>query len=467
MRFFMTAFSQTPPHAVRIAIAALCALTLLAPASAWAAPDATDAEAPPSEVITGTAPAQPAPWLPAGWSLTDDDAWHYGNADGTSRVGWLWDRGSWYYLDPTRDGAMATGWAQVDGTWYYLSGSGAMLTGWQQLGGTWYYLDSSGAMAEGWQYLGDSWYYLWPDSGAMATGWAQVDGTWYYLSGSGAMLTGWQQLGGTWYYLDSSGAMAEGWQYLGGCWYYLWPDSGAMATGWIDLDGTWYYLKGSGTMVANQWVGDYYLMGDGAMATNRWIGEYYVGNDGLWNSAGPGYSSAARFLNIQWAGQPNSYYCGPTSGYMVLHHLGAFGAADGTPLTINNVARFMGATPAGVFLETRDFERGINRWLGWNAYYTIPHPSYETVRDAVLRSFDTGYPVVVHTWEGNGRYYNGHRNSMGHLMVVDGYDPETDAIYLVDPWAGVSGASAQKFWYGGLREFTNTFINPYRGIYTH
>lgn len=357
-------------------------------------------------MITGTAPAQPAPWLPAGWSLTDDDAWHYGNADGTSRVGWLWDRGSWYYLDPTRDGAMATGWAQVDGTWYYLSGSGAMLTGWQQLGGTWYYL-------------------------------------------------------------DGSGAMAEGWQYLGGCWYYLWPDSGAMATGWIDLDGAWYYLKGSGAMVANQWVGDYYLMGDGAMATNRWIGEYYVGNDGLWNSAGPGYSSAARFLNIQWAGQPNSYYCGPTSGYMVLRHLGAFGAADGTPLTINNVARFMGVTPAGVFLETRDFERGINRWLGWNAYYTIPHPSYETVRDAVLRSFDTGYPVVVHTWEGNGRYYNGHRNSMGHLMVVDGYDPETDAIYLVDPWAGVSGASAQKFWYGGLREFTNTFINPHRGIYTH
>lgn len=296
-------------------------------------------------MITGTAPAQPAPWLPAGWSLTDDDAWHYGNADGTSRVGWLWDRGSWYYLDPTRDGAMATGWARID--------------------------------------------------------------------------------------------------------------------------DTWYYLKGSGTMVANQWVGDYYLMGDGAMATNRWIGEYYVGNDGLWNSAGPGYSSAARFLNIQWAGQPNSYYCGPTSGYMVLRHLGAFGAADGTPLTINNVARFMGATPAGVFLETRDFERGINRWLGWDAYYTIPHPSYETVRDAVLRSFDTGYPVVVHTWEGNGRYYNGHRSSMGHLMVVDGYDPETDAVYLVDPWAGVSGASAQKFWYGGLREFTNTFINPYRGIYTH
>ncbi len=158
MRFFMTAFSQTPPHAVRIAIAALCALTLLAPASAWAAPDATDAEAPPSEVITGTAPAQPAPWLPAGWSLADDGAWHYGNADGTSRIGWLWDRGSWYYLDPTRDGAMATGWAQVDGTWYYLSGSGAMLTGWQQLGGTWYYLYGSGAMAEGWQYLGGSWY---------------------------------------------------------------------------------------------------------------------------------------------------------------------------------------------------------------------------------------------------------------------------------------------------------------------
>ncbi len=176
-----------------------------------------------------------------------------------------------------------------------------------------------------------------------------------------------------------------------------------------------------------------------------------------------------QFHNIQWAGQPNGYWCGPTSGYMVLRYLGATRAANGEALTIANVARRMGAGPGGVFMNTRDFERGMNSWLGYNAYTTIPHPSYETVREAILDSFRTGYPVVVHTWESaGGAHYNGHGNStMGHLMVVDGYDRATDSVYIADPWAGVWGNSQQKFWYGSLRDFTNTFIRPQRGIYAH
>lgn len=176
-----------------------------------------------------------------------------------------------------------------------------------------------------------------------------------------------------------------------------------------------------------------------------------------------------QFHNIQWAGQPNGYWCGPTSGYMVLRYLGATRAANGEALTIANVARRMGAGPGGVFMNTRDFERGMNSWLGYNAYTTIPHPSYETVREAILDSFRTGYPVVVHTWESaGGAHYNGHGNStMGHLMVVDGYDRATDSVYIADPWAGVWGNSRQKFWYGSLRDFTNIFIRPQRGIYAH
>lgn len=181
------------------------------------------------------------------------------------------------------------------------------------------------------------------------------------------------------------------------------------------------------------------------------------------------YTPVEQYLGIRWTGQPNGYYCGPTSGYMILDYLGAARSTSGTPLTIGNVASYMGANQSGISMDTRDFQRGMNNWLGYNAYTTIEHPSYETVRNAILSSFETGYPVSVHTWERRGGpHYNGHANStMGHLMVVDGYNSETDAVYIADPWAGVWSNSSQKFWYGSLREFASTYITPMRGIYTH
>ena len=192
-------------------------------------------------------PKPTIPPLSAGWNY-QQNAWYWGNSDGTPRTGWLEKNGVWYWLDPENNGQMATGWTRADGRWYYLDGSGAMQTGWLQRGRTWYYLNASGAMAEGWKQLRGTWYYLTPESGAMATGWTRADGRWYYLDGSGAMQTGWLQRGRTWYYLNASGAMAEGWKQLRGTWYYLTPESGAMATGWLDLNGTWYWLDGSGAM---------------------------------------------------------------------------------------------------------------------------------------------------------------------------------------------------------------------------
>lgn len=176
-----------------------------------------------------------------------------------------------------------------------------------------------------------------------------------------------------------------------------------------------------------------------------------------------------QYHNIAWAGQPNGFYCGSTSGYMILRHLGATRSAQGAALTINNVARLMDPEGNGIGMRSRDFERAVNAWLGYNAYTTIEHPSYETVRAAILDSYRTGYPVAVHTYEyRGGAHYNGHANSsMGHVMVVDGYDRVTDSVLIVDPWAGVWTPSSQKFWYGSLREFTKTFITPSRGIYLH
>ena len=171
------------------------------------------------------------------------------------------------------------------------------------------------------------------------------------------------------------------------------------------------------------------------------------------------------YLDIEWAGQPNGYYCGPASGYMVLNHLGARTSENGAPLTMDNLARYMGVDSSGA--DSTGFRNALNNWLGWSAYQTIASPSYDQVRDAVMGAFSTGYPTVVHTYERRGGpHYNGHGNSsMGHFMVVDGYDTATDAVYIADPWAGVWSASSQKFWYPSLREFTATYITPYRYVY--
>ena len=136
----------------------------------------------------------------------------------------------------------------------------------------------------------------------------------------------------------------------------------------------------------------------------------------------------AMYLDIEWAGQPNGYYCGPASGYMVLNHLGARTSKSGTSLTMDNLALYMGVDSSGT--DSSGFRNALNNWLGWDAYQSIASPSYDQVHNAVMSAFSTGYPTVVHTYERRGGpHYNGHGNSsMGHFMVVDGYDTATDAV---------------------------------------
>ncbi len=150
-------------------------------------------------------PKPTIPPLSAGWNY-QQNAWYWGNSDGTPRTGWLEKNGVWYWLDPENNGQMATGWTRADGRWYYLDGSGAMQTGWLQRGRTWYYLNASGAMAEGWKQLRGTWYYLTPESGAMATGWLDLNGTWYWLDGSGAMATGTRTIDGRTSLFNKNGA---------------------------------------------------------------------------------------------------------------------------------------------------------------------------------------------------------------------------------------------------------------------
>ena len=275
------------------------------------------------------------------WQLIDS-TWYYAASNGKSYTGWLFQSGTWYWLEPDAGGAMATGLHECNGSLYWFNSSGAMATGWVLDGGTWYYATGSGALARGpvsvggvpycfdartgamltgyqtdaqgvrryfgscgplngwgfvdgswywfadgiastgWIRTGGSWYWLDPEAGgAMATGLHACNGSAYWFDASGAMATGWVLDGGTWYYATGSGALASGWLNLNGTWYWLDPSTHAMATGLHECNGSMYWFNGSGSM-ATGWVLDggtwYYATGSGAL-TSGWA---YVGGAWYW-----------------------------------------------------------------------------------------------------------------------------------------------------------------------------------------
>lgn len=247
------------------------------------------------------------------WQLIDS-TWYYAASNGKAYTGWLFQSGTWYWLEPDVGGAMATGFHECNGSLYWFNSSGAMATGWVLDGATWYYATGSGALARGpvsvggvpycfdartgamltgyqtdaqgvrryfgscgplngwglvdgswywfadgiastgWLYTGGSWYWLDPDAGgAMATGLHSCNGSAYWFNSSGAMATGWVLDGGTWYYATGSGALASGWLNLNGAWYWLDPSTHAMATGVQTIGSCEYIFNSTGKMMANCW----------------------------------------------------------------------------------------------------------------------------------------------------------------------------------------------------------------------
>ena len=86
---------------------------------------------------------------------------------------------------------------------------------------------------------------------------------------------------------------------------------------------------------------------------------------------------ASHSHNIARAGQPNNYYCGPASGYMIPRNAGANRSTSGTSLAVYNIASYMGMTTSGTNFATRAFANGMNRWLGKRLH----DGSYHVVRD--------------------------------------------------------------------------------------
>ena len=131
----------------------------------------------------------PSGYMMTGFLKRVSGEWVYADASGVLLSGWLRD-GSygglyWYYMDPATK-VMRTGWLFDRGSWYYLGDSGDMHTGWIKIDGLWYYLKPSGAMHIGWLQLGSAWYYLSP-SGAMVTGAQVIDDRVYSFDTSGVL----------------------------------------------------------------------------------------------------------------------------------------------------------------------------------------------------------------------------------------------------------------------------------------
>ena len=131
----------------------------------------------------------PDGYMMTGFLKRPSGEWVYADASGVLLSGWLRD-GSygglyWYYMDPATK-VMRTGWLFDRGSWYYLGDSGDMHTGWIKIDGLWYYLKPSGAMHIGWLQLASAWYYLSP-SGAMVTGAQVINGRVYSFDTSGVL----------------------------------------------------------------------------------------------------------------------------------------------------------------------------------------------------------------------------------------------------------------------------------------
>ncbi len=207
-------------------LAALAALTLGAPAMAYAGPEA-------AAYVSADSPETAA--VKNGWVTSGGKRYYYIN--GVKLTGLRPVGGKTYYFS-TKDGhMMKSGWVTVNGRKYYLAKDGhALKNGWVTVNGKKYYLAKDGHMLKnGWVTVGSRKYYLAKDGHMMKNGWVTHGSKRYYLAKDGHMLKG-------------------GWLTVGSSKYYLAADGHMMKNGLIKVNGKLYYLNAKGVMLKNQTV---------------------------------------------------------------------------------------------------------------------------------------------------------------------------------------------------------------------
>ena len=141
--------------------------------------------------------------LDPGWQYVNS-SWYYGNADGSAKMGWLYDKSysAWFYLDPAQQGKMLTGfYRDTTGSAFISKSNGALIEhSWVYLGSAWYYAKKGGYLATGWLWdpAYTAWFYLDRSTTKMVTGWLWDPNynAWFYLGSNGAMYLGYHEIGG-------------------------------------------------------------------------------------------------------------------------------------------------------------------------------------------------------------------------------------------------------------------------------
>lgn len=167
-------------------------------------------------------------------------------------------------------------------------------------------------------------------------------------------------------------------------------------------------------------------------------------------AAAPSFKSGSYSFNITWVPQQTSYWCGAASAYMVLSRLGWTRSQYGQPLSQAILA-------SRSYIETDYYGRtlwpgnylgkGVERWTGHRLYRQHPAPTADQLRSRVIDSFlITGRPIILHqTRKPTDPTINNQVSlDFTHTLVVDGYNPETDMLTVLDPAAVVHWPKAAR-----------------------
>lgn len=175
-------------------------------------------------------------------------------------------------------------------------------------------------------------------------------------------------------------------------------------------------------------------------------------------------------FGMPWYAQQTNYWCGPAAGQMVLARIGPTRSKSGVALSQKALA-------SNAYMETDKHGRtlyqqsmwsvGVNRWAGKTMYNQYWKPNTTTFRAKTKAAFtSTGRPLVVDTQEWAwGPHYNGHpRVTISHIMPVEGYNPSTDTIMMLDSAAMYYyGSGAKNLFAHSLSGFTQ-YLQQY-GLY--
>ena len=138
-------------------------------------------------------------------------------------------------------------------------------------------------------------------------------------------------------------------------------------------------------------------------------------------------------LDFTWVGQSTGYWCGPGASRIAL----STHVTD--PPTQPVLAEFLGTTTEGT--ARADMIRALNHWLApAEPYVSIPVDARPTqaqrdlLKETLIRRLSTGWPVVANVlsgWRPPG-YPSG---TIGHFVVVMGYEQKGERVFIADPAA--------------------------------